>query len=234
MSVNFDQHTNRIAYPFISADGVLYRIFTDAVSDLVLWIPDVYSMPISAEAGINESGDLVIYFNDQSGTLLASAHQGASSVISDDGKLYGYITWSNDGAVALKSALVANDPQPYNTMYVCPSACIPQRMPKMSSITINGTDNNQSTVYLWEDKSDSSIVIDKKEGVSVSLYEDGYGDVTPINTIVILKQDNPESSSNITFKDIDGHVWFKSAAECDIRVITGDSIILSEVSNDKL
>ena len=230
MSYTFNEHTSRYEYPFMSADGNAYRVFTDAVDDLVLWISDMYALPVTVTAYI-DSVDLKLEFVNNSGITIAYATYGMQDIRNTEGSICGYIIWNVAGCSVLKSALEANDPQPWGVMYVSPSACVPIKIPKMSVITVNNTDNSNNVVYIDNTNDNLKVVEDDNGGLSLNIYSNEYGDIPPITSIRVIAENDGYTE---LFTDLNKPVWLLSEAECDVRVVTDDSITITEISNDKL
>jgi hypothetical protein len=188
-------------------------------------------IPIEVKASL-ESGTLVLDFTDGRYTTIARAKYGYNTLSTPNGRVCGYIRWNPKKVTILVSTLLGNDPQPWGVMYVDPGACVPTAGNAMSSVTVNGEDSGRAAIEIYVDPDDDSIAWSTgTDGSSkIDLYDTTYVEDTPITKISIngIAINGPDESG------IHNHVWLKSAAECDIRVITDDVITLTEVSNDRL
>ena len=214
---------NRYAYPFVTADGKTSPL-TEAVSDMVLNVSTTCSLPILVNSYVKEDM-LTISFTDATEANVVYAVEGSSIIRDINGTANGIIVWDKYKAKVLKSILKANDPQPWSNTYVIPDLCLPRGPIPLSVVYING-----------EIVQEDNIVIDyipinglsKTPDTSIlNIYAD-IKDNTPLSCIRI---DNGE-----TTYDISGHkkhIWLKSDAECDLRVVTSGAIHLTEVTNDK-
>lgn len=228
----FNYHTDRNIYPFISKNGDINRQFTDAVDDLVLWMPTTCTLPISVSSDIDEYDRLVLYFRDANESLVSSVTDDSVSVVTPDGALAGYIIWNGEHVEMLKSSIFSNNPQPQVDMYVSPSACSYMDITPLSSLYVNGYKTD--TII---GSSDDSVKIERSADnvVRIDLYDNTYTKDNPITQIIFpgANEKLPEDVT-VVFGDLHGNVWLKSDATCDIRVVTGDNITITEISNDKL
>lgn len=224
------KHMDRYDYPFISDNGEQCRLLTDAVDDIVVWISDVKCLPISVVASA-DNGTLSLTFMSNTGSVLAYADTESQVILTVDGILCGYVLWNTDGSAILKSAIIANDPQPWSTVHISPSACMPRSEPKMSAIAVNNVDNDDLIVRIATEDPNIGVSSGDLVGKALNIYSDDYGNADPIDKIVFHAVDN---KNTVTIDGINNHVWLKSDAECDIRVVTSDGITLTEISNDKL
>lgn len=228
----------RSLYPFYGNDNVPSAV-ANAVSDLVIWTdPDTVSPPLKVTASLI-NGLVCINFTDEYNQYIIKAYEGSSDLFTGSGVLSGYIMWDSSGVDSsgvdiLRASLLANDPQPVADLYVHPSACLPRPVPYLSTVSIDGYLIDDVYIEVTVDDSititqESSSSGEGAEDIYVNLYRNYSSEDPPIHTITIgTEPDNFISVSG------DFHVWLKSDAECDIRVITADGIILTEVSNDSL
>lgn len=236
---------DRTQYPFISSDGKL-SLVSQAVDDISLWVYPGVKMPLIVNAYV-DTGSLKLSINDETFTYSATAHADSGYIKSDSGDIVGTILWNTDGVDILKSTIIGNDPQPYTTLYVNPSACSVYQKPVLSTVRINGDIVDGGIINILVDNS-SGIVsnVIGESGTRLDLYGDSITKVrVPIDTIVFKSRedsdsedsDSGNSGKNVAvqiIQNIDGDVWIHPEPGCDIRVITDNSIIITEVSNDRI
>ena len=223
---------DRYQYPFISSDGSMSMI-SEAVDDISVWVYPGVKFPLNVTAEIS-NGYLQINITDDMFTYSATAVENSGYLKDPSGSVVGTILWNRPGLAALIANIRANDPQPYTSMYVHPSACSIYQKPRLSVIRINGKPVDGGVVNIGVDGGSGVFTKELSDTCrQIHLYGTSiYTSRTPIDTIVFKsKQDK---NLDVVIDNISGHVWLYPDPVCDIRVITGDDVLITEVSNDKV
>ena len=217
---------DRSSYPFISSAGER-TLVSDAVDDMVMYVVPGEGMPFIVDANVvDDMLELSIYTSGMS--LVATAHPGSHTIIGPSGDLRGFIVWNEEGCTVLKSTLIANDPQPWATLYIDPFVCVPHKSLSLSSLSINGEHVVEYSVDISVNKY-SPVKIDK-DG-AISLYRDYSEEATGITGVIFKDSDGKVLCNGENAKD---HVLITTDAESDIRVVTGDTITITEITNDNI
>lgn len=215
---------DRSSFPFIPSTGER-TLVSDAVDDLVVYVLPDTTMPLHVLVGL-EDGYVVLTLCTSDRQTIAICRETSYTLYDLEGRMRGFVDWNKEGLDILRSTLLGNDPQPWYDLYVDTSVCVPYLYPSMSSLSINGTHITDMIINIV---TDNTITIG--EDKSLNLYRVTPDSEQPITRIVFT---NTADGGTYTVDGIDGHVWIKSDAECDLRVVTGDVITLTEVSNDSI
>lgn len=231
-----DGYINRISFPFISSTGDL-SIVSEAVDDIVIWAPVSSVLPFSVRADIL-NGHLILKFTDKISNTQLTAYDDSGYILDESKGVCGIIAWNNAGVVSLRATLQGNDPQPYFDLYVHPSLCVPRKTIPLSTIMVNGEVMSGDNIKLSVDK-ETGLVVDTTDSThSLSMYaKEQLSQTGVLRHIEIRNSADPSidggGSADITY-DAEGDVWLKSEPTCDMRIITGDVITITEIANDKL
>lgn len=220
---------DRSSYHFISSTG--YRtLASDAVDDMVVYVVPGEALPFNVSFDV-DADTLVMSIQTADMSPVASVKYGDSMITGEGGDIRGFIAWNNHGCTILKSTILANDPQPWDTLYVDPYACVPHKPLSLSAISINGEPLREYDVTISCSK-DSTLHVDTDN--SINLYRDYSGESTGINRVIFNDAEGNTVLDTGKTTEISGHIIIKPSAESDIRVVTQDVITITEVTNDNI
>lgn len=224
---------NRVSYPFISATGDS-TLVKNAVDDMVVYVAPGDPIPLSARTGI-DNGALYISIHSNDDELIATAYEDSAVIKGINGDVRGFIRWLSEGCTSLKANIIANDPQPWNTLYIDPSACIARIPQCLSSVRVNGEEIPGYTIDIQIPKDNKSLSKDNEslsidETGVISLYRDYSKEDFGISQIVFTIP----GKGDTTYDNLNGHVVMASTAESDVRVVTSDVIYITEITNDNI
>lgn len=217
---------NRISYPFISATGDS-TLVKNAVDDMVVYVSLGTVLPLIVRVDV-DNDVLCLNLYSYEDELVARAYAGNPVIEGVTGDACGFISWNTAGCIALKSTIVANDPQPWGTLYVDPYACIAHKPGSLSVVRVNGEDISGPIINISIPTDNKSLSID--DSGSIHIYRDYSDEALGISRIVFTIP----GKDTVDYHDLNGHVVLSATAESDVRVVTSDVIDITEITNDNI
>lgn len=219
-------YNNRSSYPFYTSDGK-YTPFTQIIDDMVVWVDDTVSLPlqVSGVAVVPGGRDIILTLEDQSKRFTYTMDSRKGYIEDIDRCISGIVKWDNTYVQSVASTLLGMDPIPWSAVYVLPVVCVLGVSSPLSSVYINGNISMDNPVVI---RGDGSNVRTSNSPTRLNVYQvDESLAEEYINRVVISVNGSPDKVYE--YNDINGTVILRSDAECNLRVITDNSIHITDM-----
>lgn len=212
-------YNNRIPYPFYTDNGD-YRKFLGIIKDMSLWVNPASVFPIRVLSVEPKNDGVVVILQDASDLNKYILRSDSGYIHDVNGVISGIVRWDSDEVISVCSTLKGGDPIPWGTVYVLPIACKVKHKTPMFNVSVGGSALYGDRINISGDGNAVKLVED-----SINLYQyDEDLNKQYINRITIKSGDRTTE-----INDIDGYVWLRSDAECDIRINTDSSIKIGTI-----
>lgn len=217
-------YENRIPYPFYTDDGT-YRKFLGIINDMSLWVSSDAVFPIRLSDVKPTDTGIRMTLIDASDAHSYTLTSDSGYIHNSDGVLSGLVNWNAGEVVSVSATLKGGDPVPWGNVYVLPIACKVKHSTPLFSVAINGNEIHKSNIKI---AGTSNVVKINKDSINLYHYDEFLKEQY-INTILITSgiKGSPEYSS-ISIH-VDGSVWLRSQATCDIRISTDNGIRIGTI-----
>lgn len=212
-------YTERIPYPFYTDNGT-YRKFLGVIRDMSLWVTPGSVFPIRVVSVTTEDGVLSIALQDSSDMYRYTCTSDSSYIYDNNRVLSGLVHWNAPEVTSVIATIQGGDPIPWGDVYVLPVACRIKHKTPLFNVTIDGHQINDADIRIKGDGKEVKVTDD-----SINLYQyDEDLNKQYINRVFIVSGDISWDSG-----PIDGYIWLRSKAECNIRVNTDGRIELGTI-----
>lgn len=212
-------YNDRIPYPFYTDDGT-YRKFLGVIKDMSLWVSKDAIFPIRVYSVSATDSGVLITLQDSSDTHKYILSSDSGYIHDNYGVIAGLVQWDTTEVVSVAATIKGGDPIPWGSVYVLPIACKVKHKTPMFRINMDGSDIQSSTVRI---SGDGNEVIISDNSINLYQYDEDLNNQY-IDGIEITSGD--VSTGRIS---VDGYIWLRSDAECDLRVVTERSLRLRTI-----
>lgn len=231
-------YESRHSYPFYTESGD-YDKFTESVNDLTVWVDTDAVLPIRVVSCSPTVNGIRVVLSDYTDTFTYIMDSSTGYIHTPAGVLAGLVSWNPNIVEDIKATLEAQTPSPQDTVFVLPSLChIRHRMP-MSVVSVNGNLSAYGMTINIIDKDNVKLGTEQNAPVAFNLYQYNKDlEDSVITAVVISRTYNPKDTSegaaekveHYVLNGINGSIWLRPDAECDIRVLTEGDITISAIS----